>query len=235
LAENSATEAGDEPSPARARCEAAERVLVGRGRDAEVFAIDDETVLRRYRARDVPDEEVAIMRHVHARGFPAPAVVRVAGRDLVLERIHGPTMRTAIERDPTTLREHARTLARLHLRLGEVVAPPWLEAIGPGDRVVHLDLHPENVMLSPRGPVVIDWANARRGHGHDDVAQTVVILAGALLDDHHREVVRSFVDAFLEPFDRNAVRPHVAAAIARRVADPNLDAREREAAKGVTL
>jgi tRNA A-37 threonylcarbamoyl transferase component Bud32 len=235
LAENPAAEAGGETSPARAEPAAVERVLVGRGRDAEVFAIDDETVLRRYRARDVPDEEVAIMRHVRARGFPAPAVVRAAGRDLVLERIHGPTMRAAIERDPSTLLASARTLASLHVRLGEIVAPASLEAIGPGDRVVHLDLHPENVMLSPRGPVVIDWANARRGHGYDDVAQTVVILSGALVDDRQRELVRAFLEAFLEPFDRSALRRHMAAAIERRVADPNLDAREREAAKCAAL
>ena len=45
-----------------------------------------------------------------------------------------------------------------------------------GDRLVHLDLHPLNVILSSRGPVVIDWANAARGEGLSDVAVTYVLL-----------------------------------------------------------
>ena len=45
-----------------------------------------------------------------------------------------------------------------------------------GDRLVHLDLHPLNVIMSPRGPVVIDWANAARGDPLLDVALTYVLL-----------------------------------------------------------
>ena len=30
-------------------------------------------MLRRYRRRDVPDEEVKVIRHVHAQGFPNTA------------------------------------------------------------------------------------------------------------------------------------------------------------------
>jgi aminoglycoside phosphotransferase (APT) family kinase protein len=49
--------------------------------------------------------------------------------------------------------------------------------LGRGDRLVHGDFHPENVLLSPRGPVVIDWSNASRGEAADDVALTWAILA----------------------------------------------------------
>ena len=45
-----------------------------------------------------------------------------------------------------------------------IAAPEWLPAIGPGDTVIHLDLHPENVMLHGNGALVIDWANARAGN-----------------------------------------------------------------------
>ncbi len=46
-----------------------------------------------------------------------------------------------------------------------------------GGALVHLDLHPLNVIMEPeRGPVVIDWANASRGDGLFDVGVTYVLL-----------------------------------------------------------
>ncbi|MGH2489980.1 MAG: hypothetical protein ACRDF9_00595 [Candidatus Limnocylindria bacterium] len=51
-----------------------------------MYALDAHTVLRRYRRRDVPDREVALMRYVRERGYPAPEVMSVSGADLVLER-----------------------------------------------------------------------------------------------------------------------------------------------------
>ena len=48
---------------------------------------------------------------------------------------------------------------------------------GPaGDRMIHLDLHPLNVMSTPEGLLVIDWANARRGDPAIDVANTWSLL-----------------------------------------------------------
>ncbi len=64
---------------------------------------------------------------------------------------------------------HARLLADLHRRLHGIAAPEWLPAIGPGGAVIHLDLHPDNVMLHGNGALFIDWANARAGHWADDV------------------------------------------------------------------
>ncbi|TMA37195.1 MAG: aminoglycoside phosphotransferase family protein, partial [Deltaproteobacteria bacterium] len=39
-----------------------------------------------------------------------------------------------------------------------------LETLPDGDQLCHGDMHPGNIMLSRRGPMVIDWTNARRGH-----------------------------------------------------------------------
>jgi tRNA A-37 threonylcarbamoyl transferase component Bud32 len=199
-------------------------------------------VLRRYRRRDVPEYEVNVIRHVRAHGFPTPAVLDVSGPDLVLERVDGPTMRVALEHDPSTLRRHAATLARLHEQLGRIVAPEGLRPIGLGDSVVHCDLHPENVLMGREGPMVIDWANARRGHWADDVAMTVVIVGGVVrraglitVSDELLAGIPAFVDAFLEPFDRDVVRAHLAVAIERRASDPNLSAEEIAAARRVTV
>ena len=58
----------------------------------------------------------------------------------------------------------ARVLAALHDRLHQITAPEGLRRpFGTGERIVHLDLHPLNVMLTAGGPVVIDWTNAADG------------------------------------------------------------------------
>jgi tRNA A-37 threonylcarbamoyl transferase component Bud32 len=193
-----------------------------------VFALDARTVLRRYRRRDVPASETDLMRYVRERGYPAPEIVRVTSRDLVLERATGPTMAVDVTRRPWTLIRHARRLAELHRRLHRIAAPEWLPAIGPGGAVIHLDLHPENVMLHGKGVLVIDWANARAGHWADDVAQTVVILAAADVSLQLRVAIRAFLAVYLAGFDRAAVRAHLPAAIERRMTDPNMTARERK-------
>ena len=71
---------------------------------------------------------------------------------------------------------HAQQLADLHDRLHVIPAPDWLPAIDDGDRLVHLDLHPMNVIMTASGPVVIDWTNAARGDPLVDVAMTIVLL-----------------------------------------------------------
>jgi aminoglycoside phosphotransferase (APT) family kinase protein len=45
-----------------------------------------------------------------------------------------------------------------------------------GDRLCHGDFHPDNILLTRRGPVVIDWMNAWRGHPLADVARTALLL-----------------------------------------------------------
>jgi tRNA A-37 threonylcarbamoyl transferase component Bud32 len=192
-----------------------------------VYALDARTVLRRYRRRDVPAGEVAVMRYVRERGYPAPEIVRVDGADLVLERATGSTMRVDLARKPWTLLHHAGLLAELHRRLHRIAAPEWLPAIGPGGAVIHLDLHPENVLIHGNGALVIDWANARAGHWADDVAQTVVILSAADLPRATMLALRAFVVVYLAGFDRAVVREHLPAAIERRMADPNMTAHER--------
>lgn len=168
------------------------------------------------------------MRYVREHGYPAPVVMSVSGADLVLERATGSTMRVDLARKPWMLLGHARLLADLHRRLHRIPAPEWLPPIGPGGAVLHLDLHPENVLLHGTGALVIDWANARAGHWADDVAQTVVILTAADLGRATRLALRAFLRIYLAGFDRATVRAHLPAAIERRMSDPNMTERERE-------
>ena len=199
--------------------------LIARGADADVFAIDDSRVLRRYRRRSVPEREVAIMRHVRERGYPVPRVIDVNGPDLTLERIDGPTMLADLRRRPWRYRTHALTLARLHRELHAIPPPDFLT--GDGAAVLHLDLHPANVMLAPRGPVVIDWANAARGDAPLDVAVTAVVLAAAPVGPPLSWLRDRFVRAFLGEFAPAEWRVSLDDALAYRSADGNVGDKER--------
>ncbi|WP_221623278.1 phosphotransferase [Micromonospora globispora] len=66
------------------------------GRTADVYALDGAQVLRRYRAGGDVRAEAQVMRHLHARGYPVPKVHHADGRDLVLDRLSGPTLAEAV-------------------------------------------------------------------------------------------------------------------------------------------
>jgi tRNA A-37 threonylcarbamoyl transferase component Bud32 len=90
---------------------------IASGRDADVFALDETTVLRRYRTpRKRCDPEALTMQWVHALGFPVPRVHSAEGPDMVLDRVHGPTMRESVVAGTTTTEDGGRVLADLHGR-----------------------------------------------------------------------------------------------------------------------
>lgn len=160
--------------------------LLACGRSADVFAAGPGRVLRRYRAghhRDATAEaELMVLARRH--GFPVPQVHDADGQDLLMERVEGPTMLAALQRRPWRAAQHGRCLADLHRRLHAIVlstAMPRGLVDPDGDRLVHLDLHPGNVLLSARGPVVIDWADAGRGDPATDVARSWAIIATSAL------------------------------------------------------
>jgi aminoglycoside phosphotransferase (APT) family kinase protein len=200
--------------------------LIAAGRASEIFDLGDGRVLRRFRAGGDPEREALVMRHAHDHGYPVPRVLEVTPDALVLERIEGATMLHESGRRPWRLPRHASLLARLHEQLHQIVAPSVLPEVGPGDRLLHLDLHPDNVILSPSGPFVIDWTNARRGDPALDVALTWVIAAtsGGFLG-------RLFLRWFLPHFDRADLLRALPAAAERRVADVNVTDRERRAVR----
>jgi aminoglycoside phosphotransferase (APT) family kinase protein len=154
---------------------------VGTGRSADVFEHGSGEVMRRYRRPRDTEREVAAMEHARANGFPAPAARALNDTEIVMERVDGPTMLTDLTLRPWRLGSHASTLAALHDRLHAIPGPPWLPApLGDGESLLHLDLHPDNVMLSKSGPVVIDWPNAARGPAPADIAHTWLVLAFSL-------------------------------------------------------
>ena len=163
--------------------------LVGAGRNADVFDVGGGRVLRRYRdgreARRVATE-AQVMAHARASGVPVPEVFDVSGSDIVMERATGPTMLDALGRQPWTVRRHARLLARLHGLVHHVPAaglqglglplPFGTTGLAGSDVLLHRDLHPQNVILTGNGPMIIDWEGAACGPAIADVAMTWVII-----------------------------------------------------------
>lgn len=203
--------------------------LLARGREADVFDRGDGTVLRRYRDRDVPAHEVRVMRFARSNRYPVPEVIAVAGRDLVLDRITGPTMQEVLFGEPGSLSDKAAQLAELHHRLHLVAGPDWLPLRGDGDRLLHLDLHPKNVILGPSGPVVIDWSNAARGPSALDpaLAIAVFVTAKANVGPEERSGIDAFIDAFSSHFAAADLDAALPLALELRRAAHNVTDRER--------
>ena len=51
-----------------------------------------------------------------------------------------------------------------------------MKKLPEGEHLCHLDYHPENIVVSLDGPLVIDWADAGKGNYLADVAMTSVLL-----------------------------------------------------------
>lgn len=157
--------------------------LIGSGRAADVYEAGPDRVLRRYRTPHNVEPEAHLMEYLRAAGYPVPEIFHADGPDLVMERLRGPDMLADLTRRPWLVVRHAATLARLHDRLHEIDAPAGLRpAFGAGQAVLHLDLHPGNVMLTGRGPVVIDWSNVATGPAGADVAMALLIMQTSEVD-----------------------------------------------------
>ncbi len=169
---------------------------------------------------------------------PAVAgVVEVEGRPgIAMERIDGPSMFAQIQTKPWALLRFARRLAELQAAIHRCAAPglpplrarlerriQGLEELLPatkrallgllaglpdGDRLCHGDLHPDNLILSPRGLVVIDWMDATRGHPLADAARTSLMLRQAALppDTRARALIEAARDLFWRLYLRHYCR-----------------------------
>jgi uncharacterized protein (TIGR02172 family) len=135
-------------------------------------------------------------------------IVEIDGRTgIVYERIHGPLLSAEVLANPGKVKPLARDMAELHAkihsvsirelpsqrerlrrRIGNVrqLAPEEREAVlrildglSDGDVVCHGDLNLNNVIVSPKGMMAIDWDNGCRGNPLADVARVVLLLNNA--------------------------------------------------------
>lgn len=98
--------------------------LVGQGRTAEIFALEDKKVLKLFRAdmaHKSVEKEYALGRTITQLGVPAPAIyAKVTLEDrqgIIYEHVTGKTMLEKISGSPWSVKHEARRLARLHYEI----------------------------------------------------------------------------------------------------------------------
>ncbi len=209
--------------------------LIGAGRAADVYELGQGRVLRRYRVPFDVAPEARLMTYLREAGFPVPEVFDADGTDLVMARLNGADMLADLAGRPWRAARHATALAALHDRLHEIPAPPDLPGrFGDGGRVLHMDLHPGNVMLTGGGPVVIDWSNAVAGPPGADVAMAALIMRTSEVDDLRAParlavgLVRSLVVRRFESAVGADPGPYLAQVAEFRLHDPNVRAAEAD-------
>jgi aminoglycoside/choline kinase family phosphotransferase len=123
---------------------------IAEGRDSEIYDHGPGKVVRIARDGRSLVGEAEVMSYVRSKGYPAPRVYDAGEGYLVMDRVDGPTMLD--DAIPFRIGRNARLLATLHDRLHRLPAPSWLgrEAPVSGDRLVHRDLHPLNVLITQR-------------------------------------------------------------------------------------
>jgi aminoglycoside phosphotransferase (APT) family kinase protein len=217
--------------------------LIASGRDSNIYAIGKGRVLRRSRNGRSQILEAKTMEYVRDRGYPAPEVFSVSedGIEMVMARVEGPTMVEAASSKPWKLRRFGRELSELHQRLHLLDAPVWLPVApcGSGDKLLHMDFHPLNVMLSSDGPVVLDWTRASRGDPAVDTAATWVLLASGEVNTGRLEALivnvgrRALLNAYLKPFSNTGVESVLRDVVEWKSQDPNMTASEVSRMRGL--
>src|SRR5512133_3000895 len=163
-------------------------------------------------------------------------------RGIVYERVQGVSMLQDLNAHPWTILRHARALADLQMQYQQICVPgliPYraslrysitnaphlpgderagvlklLDALPAGEGLCHGDFHPGNIIISPRGPIVIDWMTAVSGSPWADVARTSLLLtvgpkaAGKQLSPLIRLFVSLYHDAYLKRYKTLRVDEH---------------------------
>jgi uncharacterized protein (TIGR02172 family) len=214
---------------------------IAQGRTAEIYAWDDQHVLKLYRVWCPPDwvdYEARMARAVYEAGIPSPKVGEIYELDgrsgLIYERLEGISMVEDMKTRPWKFLKHARSLAELQFKIHEKSttglpsykdrlrydidetshltddlrrkARDLLDRLPDGQNICHGDFHPENVLITKKGPVVIDWMTACSGSSWADVARTNLILtigvkaAGKYLPLLLRMIVRLYHRIYLNRY-----------------------------------
>lgn len=137
-------------------------------------------------------------------------ILEIDGRfGLELERVDGISMLQAIIQHPWKSAYYAHMLAELQAEMHQRRAPELpsqierlekkisrapnlpekvrqaalskLETLHEDDKLCHGDFHPDNILLTAKGPVIIDWIDATRGSPVLDVARSTLLFGGGPL------------------------------------------------------
>ena len=157
------------------------------------------------------EAKVARAVHTAGLPVPAVGeVIEVNGRlGLVYERVEGMSMLETFRTKPWTLFRLAHLLAELHADMHACTVPELpsqrqrlenrirgtealsadmkravlmvLDEMPDGECLCHGDFHPDNILMTAQGPVIIDWMDATQGNPLSDVARTSLLFRVAAL------------------------------------------------------
>ena len=162
-------------------------------------------------------------------------VVEVDGRHgIVFELVEGTSMLSQIGGKPWLLVRYARILAEqqahMHgqkathmpaqrellaqsIRSADALSTEQKESgisaaeeLPDGDAICHGDFHPDNVIISRRGAITIDWTTASRGNPLADVARTSLLLRLGELPPGTPAMMRGLVAAGRGLFHRTYLK-----------------------------
>ncbi len=123
---------------------------------------------------------------------------------IIYEKILGTTMLSMLAKKPWQVAQHSRVLAELHHKIHQIKVDAsstyhdqWLRNIErvpnlseeiklklinqvkqlPNDnRLCHFDFHPDQIIYTEKGPMILDWMTAEIGHPSADVARTQILI-----------------------------------------------------------
>lgn len=156
-----------------------------------------------WHANEVAATRIANEAHLPVPGVIEGLIEVDEQEGIVFEWVDGPVMTQYIEDHPDQVDTCAQRVAELHARIHSTDVselPPLLELLAwsvqqaepleegtrkavldvlyglpTGEMLCHNDFHPSNIIVSSRGPVVIDWAIGTCGNPFADLARTRLI------------------------------------------------------------
>lgn len=148
---------------------------------------------------------------------------------IVFERVPGISLLAMLPRAPWRLWAMGRALAELHFSIHRVAAPAGLTTVHArlreglanaqhlpeslrasvahrlaqlpeGAQLCHGDFHPDNVLFTATGPVIVDWPGALSGYPLADVMMTSILLRIGALPPHTPTFLRVTVQVVRAQF-----------------------------------
>lgn len=165
-------------------------------------------------------------------------VIELDGRfGIIFDRIDGKTLLDELSAKPWKVIVIARQLARLHVQIHSCQAESalpgqknemirsidaaeclsesdkgrvkeYLSKMPDGRSFCHGDFHPGNVLMSERGPIIIDWLTGTTGDPLADVCRTEMIMRTSGVPENTPTVTRVFITLFKSLFCRVYLREY---------------------------
>ncbi|RED66161.1 aminoglycoside phosphotransferase family protein [Cohnella lupini] len=176
-------------------------------------------------------ENAEIINDLNLRAPRYSGTVEYEGKScLIYERIDGQTMLMRIEPTVFSISYHAKQMAQLQYEIHQVkvkiqpnlrnelfnkisaqelitddekdMVKRILDQLPESNHICHYDFHPGNIILSSKGPVIIDWLNALIGYEAADVARSSMMLQSHAMPPDAPEMLirREYRELFHEEY-----------------------------------